>query len=82
MLFENAIKNGLIWNARTKDGIVGIGLAYIYTQENEERKMTCKIFLQRVTDIFHQNAFADMGREDSKLRTYSRLKKQLDLNLT
>ena len=72
--FENATKNGLIWDTRVRDGLREIGLAHIYLQDNTERKMTEFFFIQRVTDIFHQNAFADMKREDSKLRTYSRLK--------
>ena len=33
-----------------------------------------KSALQRMIDIFHQEAFTDISREDSKLRTYAKLK--------
>ena len=34
-------------------------------------------YFTRVVDIFHQHAFADIRREDSKLRTYSLLKSDI-----
>ena len=34
-----------------------------------------KLAMQRMTDIFHQNAFADINRNESKLRTYAKIKK-------
>ena len=32
-----------------------------------------------MSDIFHQNAFAQIGKETSKLRTYSQLKVSIGL---
>ena len=32
-----------------------------------------------MTDIFHQNAFAEINRNDSKLRTYAKIKKEQGL---
>ena len=36
-------------------------------------------YFQRMSDIFHQNAFAQIGKETSKLRTYSQLKVSIGL---
>ena len=36
-------------------------------------------YFQRMSDIFHQNAFAQLGKETSKLRTYSQLKVSIGL---
>ena len=33
-----------------------------------------KTALQRMTDILHQEAFADINREGSKLRRYAKIK--------
>ena len=35
-----------------------------------------KLAMQRMTDIFHQNAFAEINRNESKLRTYAKIKKE------
>ena len=35
-----------------------------------------KLAMQRMTDIFHQNAFAKINRNNSKLRTYAKIKKE------
>ena len=36
-------------------------------------------YFQRMSHIFHQNAFAQIGKETSKLRTYSQLKVSIEL---
>ena len=36
-----------------------------------------KIYFNIIVDIFHQNAFADNRRGDSKLRTYAYLKTEI-----
>ena len=37
------------------------------------------IYFQRMPDIFYQNAFVQIGKETSKLRTYSQLKVSIGL---
>ena len=37
---------------------------------------TDKLAIQRMIDMFHQNAFAEINRNESKLRTYAKIKKE------
>ena len=51
---------------------IGIGVGNI-------NELVDKIALQRMIDIFYQEAFADISRENSKLRTYAKLKQNRGL---
>ena len=39
----------------------------------------CKYILGRLSDVFHQKAHVDINRENSKLRTYSKIKTKLGM---
>ena len=51
-----------------------MGLGYIL-QGNESSP--AKVVFQRAADIFHQNAFTEIANENSKLRTYNLVKKEI-----
>ena len=38
------------------------------------RKSSSQIFFERACEIFHQNAYSEIKNENSKLRTYAKLK--------
>ena len=48
-----------------------------YIFENHEQTQVHNAYFTRLKDIFHQNAFADIKRGDSKLRTYALLKTEI-----
>ena len=46
---------------------------------NEQKNNELNNIFHRMCDIFHQNAFADIKRPDSKLRTYSLIKSEIGI---
>ena len=70
--YMNALKSKLPWPIRIKNSLSMNGLQNLYN--NTGSVQAHKIYFSRIVDIFHQNAFADIGREDSKLRTYAHIK--------
>ena len=56
------------WVATNEDLLRGIGIS---TRENEK---LCQESFVRLKDIFHQETFASINNDSSKLRTYSQLK--------
>ena len=68
---ENATFNGLTWATRIETTLSEIGLGEQFLTNDKNTDLEA---LQRMQDIFHQNAFTDNQRENSKLRTYSLLK--------
>ena len=51
-----------------------IGLGELFTNKDKDSHLKA---MQRMTDIFHQEALTDICRSDSRLRTYGILKKEL-----
>ena len=72
--YDNALQENLVWLNRIKEELSSIGLGNLYESGDGG---IAEEFLQRQTDIFHQNAFAGINRENSKLRTYSTLKTEI-----
>ena len=91
MSYQNSVENNLVWSNSVKQELETNGLYNIYLNNNNnssnnnnndrssKRKPIENIFFQRVVDIFHQNAFAEIRKNDSKLRTYSIIKKEIGL---
>ena len=52
-----------------------IGLGFLHLNPGEINDT--KTFKQRQNDIFHQNVFENIRKENSKLRTYSLLKTEI-----
>ena len=68
---ENAILLNLNWSTRIKNTLEEIGMYDAYLEQNRNAHIT---IFQRLVDTFHQNAFSEIGRESSKLRTYHIIK--------
>ena len=75
---KNAITHQLIWPKTVDEYLRQMGIGERNIDEHLD-----KLSMQRMTDIFHQNAFAEINRNESKLRTYAKIKKKqgLDANL-
>lgn len=71
--YEYALDQKLSWPMRSKSILAEIGMMNIFLSKTETINCHINIF-QRLRDIFHQNAFAEINRPNSKLRTYKHLK--------
>ena len=71
--YQNALVENLEWAAQTKLQLSQIGMMETFISDEEDPNCHIKIF-QRLSDIFHQEAFAEINRPNSKLRTYKHLK--------
>ena len=71
---ENAILLHLNWSTRIKNTLEEIGMYDAYLEQNRNAHIT---IFQRLIDTFHQNAFSEIGRESSKLRTYHIIKTKI-----
>ena len=73
MSYDNMLKNDIMWYNSINTSLAQIGLQYItyggYTNQSPHN-----VFFKRVIDIFHQNSFAEINSENSKLRTYKLFK--------
>ena len=69
--YQNAISENLSWPNNIENLISGIGLRQSFIDVDLDIHLQV---YQRLWDVFHQNAFIDIKREDSKLRTYSKFK--------
>ena len=69
--YQNAFSQNLSWPENIENLISGIGLRQSFLDADSDiHEQVC----QRQRDVFHQNAFIDIKREDSKLRTYGKFK--------
>ena len=71
---ENSLIHQLMWPQQVNECLRHMGIGGRDINENVDRAA-----MQRMTDIFHQNAFAEINRNDSKLRTYAKIKKEQGL---
>ena len=75
--YKYSITLNFTWPSRVKESLATMGMANTFTNEqttNEHNKN-----FNRMCDIFHQNAFAEIKKVDSKLRTYSLIKTKIGL---
>ena len=68
---ENAMIHQLMWPQLVNECLRQIGIGGRNINEHVD-----KLAMQRMTDIFHQNAFVKINRINSKLRTYAKIKKE------
>ena len=62
---------------RIQTCLSSIGMQNIFLHGNISPRSTENLFFARSVDIFHQNSFAELNRENSKLRTYKFLKTEI-----
>ena len=75
--FKNSLHLRLAWLSRIKTGISSIVMQDIFLHGNISPQRTDNPFFARSVNIFHQNSFAELNRENSKLRTYKLLKSEI-----
>ena len=73
---ENSISENLTWPEMVENTISQIGLREMFLTKNNNSHL--KAF-NRMKDIFYQESFAEISRENSKLRTFSLLKKAVGI---
>ena len=66
-----ANQENLPWTSSIEGILSEIGLRQSFLDKDIDLHLQAS---QRLQDIYHQNVFADIKREDSKLRTYSKFK--------
>ena len=69
-----AIRYRLKWAQAVTDCLNNIGIGGL--SKNEYVHNTA---IKRMTDIFHQEAFAEINRDESKLRTYAKIKTEIGI---
>lgn len=77
--YDNALKNNLQWPTAIRTTLSKVGQLDLFLNTEKYIKPPSVLFFKRGCDIFHQEAFAEMHREDSKLRTYAKLKTDIGL---
>ena len=75
--YKNSLQQCLTWPSRIQYCLSSIGMQNIFLHGNNCQQSTENLFLFRSMDIFHQNSFAELDRENSKLRTYKLLKTEI-----
>lgn len=71
--FQNIVDKDFEWNRNIRNILNNIGMGNILNEDTPRPEV--EVF-KRLVDIFHQNAFTEISRESSKLRTYSLVKKE------
>ena len=71
--YNNIVKCDILWFRSIRTCLAQIGLQYII-RGGTSNQSPHNIFFQRIVDIFHQDAFAEINNENSKLRTYKLFK--------
>ena len=71
--YEFALKEKLNWPSLTKNNLSEIGMMQSFQGDN----MIHEKAFARMRDIFHQEAFATISKESSKLRTYKEIKQEI-----
>ena len=65
--FKNLLENEFEWYKNIESLLNHLGLGYILSGNEISPEV---VVHKRIVDIFHQRAFAEISRENSKLRTY------------
>ena len=71
--FKNLLENEFEWYKNIESLLNHSGLGYILSGNEISPEV---VVHKRIVDIFHQRAFAEISRENSKLRTYSLTKSE------
>ena len=75
--YINAVANNSTWHNRIRQELTTIGLLDMYLSAANNTKHVDVVFFQRLVDIFHQTAFSQIREPQSKLRTYSLIKRDI-----
>ena len=75
--YRNSLLEELAWPLMIKKNLSKCGMMDVFFCE--KRANTPQRFLQRLIDIFHQEAFAEINEPSSKLRTYKEFKTEIGL---
>ena len=72
--YINIVENEFPWykNISLYMNLIGLG-----SMIQGKEPLKCKVVVQRTSDIFHQDAFSEIGTNKSKLRTYNLFKKEI-----
>ena len=65
-----------MWPSQVKRTLSQIGIMESFITKDKSSHL--KLF-QRLCDIFHQNAFSEISKDNSKLRTYNLVKTKIGL---
>ena len=74
--YKSALLNNLEWPAQIEKTLSQIGFRQSFLTNEDISHL--KVF-QRLCDNFHQNAFSEINKEDSKLRTFKLVKTTIGL---
>ena len=67
-----SIRNRLKWTQAIIDSLNNIGIG-----GDSRNELVHKTAMKRMSDIFHQEAFTEINRDRSKLRTYGKIKSKI-----
>ena len=76
--YDHALAQNLSWAIEIKSALSNIGMMESFINLGHDDNLHTNAF-QRMCDIFHQEAFECLRKEDSKLRTYNHIKSQTGL---
>ena len=75
--YRNSLQLRLAWPSRIQTCLSSIGMQNIFLHGNNSPQNTENLFFARSMDIWQQNSFAELNRDNSKLRTYKLLKSEI-----
>jgi hypothetical protein len=76
--YRYALSQNLKWPCAIKSLLTNMGMMESFNNTENDDNLHTQTF-QRMYDMFHQEAFEDIKREDSKLRTYNYVKNQIGM---
>ena len=74
--YQNMACYNLEWHSKICEELSGVGLFELFITRQDNISVE-NIAFKRFVDIFHQNSFAEIKSENSKLRTYGLLKTEI-----
>ena len=77
--YNHSLKKNLSWSTTIKDIFSNVGQLELFLANDMRNKPLHVLFFERVCDIFHQEAFTEIHKDGSKLRTYAKLKTKIGL---
>ena len=78
--YIDAVNENLIWISNIKKHLEGNGMLCFFTNSYENKPLFIhKKIYQKLSDIFHQEAFHTISSDQSKLRTYGLLKTKIGI---
>ena len=75
--YMNMASNELEWYTKIRQELATVGLYGLFLNQQKNNVLVENIAFNRFVDIFHQNAFAEIKSDSSKLRTYSLFKTEI-----